>query len=92
MVLLSQFPAQDDYLFLWSWLIYVYSIIVNAPKDPQEAFPNPVLQCVQIRPMNAAPQAGAPDRYRIVLSDIDQFSQGMLATRWYPSKILKVHL
>lgn len=39
----------------------------------------PVCQCVQIKPL-AAQSAGSPDRYRIVLSDIKNFVQSMLAT------------
>lgn len=38
----------------------------------------PICQCVQIKPIVA--QSGAPERYRIVLSDIKNFVQSMLAT------------
>ena len=64
-------------------ILIVCSAIVNAAQNPQAAWPNPVLQCLQIREMKAGPQGG-PTRYRIVLSDIDHFSQGMLATRMAP--------
>lgn len=39
----------------------------------------PVLQCVQVRPL--AGQQGTPDRFRVVFSDINNFVQSMLATR-----------
>ena len=39
----------------------------------------PVLQCVQIKPLVG--QQGATERYRVVFSDIRNFVQSMLATR-----------
>ncbi|KAI9683656.1 MAG: Replication factor A protein 1 [Trizodia sp. TS-e1964] len=49
-------------------------------EDPSQwSFPTPVLQCVQVKPM--AQQSGAPDRYRVVLSDIQNFVQCMLAVQ-----------
>ena len=39
----------------------------------------PVCQCVQIKPL-AAQNPGNPERFRIVLSDIKNFVQSMLAT------------
>ena len=39
----------------------------------------PILQCVQIKPL--AGQQGAQERYRVVFSDIINFVQSMLATR-----------
>lgn len=47
-------------------------------------FPVPVLQCLQIKPLSAPPAAGngAPGtRYRLVLSDIQNYVQCMLATQ-----------
>lgn len=41
--------------------------------------PNPLVQCVQVKPLPA--QAGNPDRYRVVFSDITHFVQAMLATQ-----------
>jgi replication factor A1 len=40
----------------------------------------PVCQCVQIKPLAAQSGTGNPERYRIVLSDIKNFVQSMLAT------------
>lgn len=40
----------------------------------------PVLQCVQIKPMNNANQTG-PERWRVVMSDSINFMQGMLGQR-----------
>ena len=39
---------------------------------------NPVVQCVQIKPIAA--QSGNPERYRVVFSDITNYVQTMLAT------------
>lgn len=41
--------------------------------------PNPVVQCVQVKPLPA--QSGNPERYRVVFSDISHFIQAMLATQ-----------
>lgn len=38
----------------------------------------PLVQCVQVKPIAA--QAGAPERYRVVFSDIQNYVQTMLAT------------
>ncbi|KAL9106501.1 MAG: hypothetical protein Q9227_008480 [Pyrenula ochraceoflavens] len=46
------------------------------PSLPKVA--EPIVQCVQIKPLG--PQQGAPDRYRVVCSDISNFIQCMLAT------------
>ncbi|MCJ1267546.1 Replication factor A protein 1 [Lobaria immixta] len=48
-------------------------------ENPASAVAEPVLQCVQIKPL--AGQQGAAERFRIVLSDIDNFVQCMLATQ-----------
>ncbi|MCJ1429364.1 Replication factor A protein 1 [Sticta canariensis] len=47
--------------------------------NPEGAAPEPVLQCVQIKPL--AGQQGSVERFRVVLSDIDSFVQCMLATQ-----------
>lgn len=49
--------------------------------NPANAAPEPVFQCVQIKPL--AGQQGSAERFRIVLSDIDNFVQCMLATRMF---------
>lgn len=45
----------------------------------------PILQCVQLKPIVPAKTGGgtadAPDRYRVVFSDINNFVQSMLATQ-----------
>lgn len=41
---------------------------------------DPIVQCVQIKPMNS--QNGA-ERYRVVMSDTANFMQGMLGQREY---------
>lgn len=48
---------------------------------------NPVLQCVQIKPL-APRQPNGPERYRVVFSDVRNFVQSMLATRMYNSALL----
>ncbi|KAI1466008.1 replication factor-a protein [Daldinia caldariorum] len=56
--------------------------IFNDPDHVGQLFPVPVLQCLQIKPL--APQQGAagqPERYRVVLSDIRNYVQCMLATQ-----------
>ncbi|KAI9740941.1 MAG: Replication factor A protein 1 [Claussenomyces sp. TS43310] len=52
--------------------------IFNDPDNLQRDFPVPVCQCVQIRPLAA--QGAGSERYRVVLSDIKNFVQSMLAT------------
>jgi hypothetical protein len=56
-----------------------HSAIFNDPEKLRVEYPVPVCQCVQIKPL-AAQTAGAPERFRIVLSDIKNFVQSMLAT------------
>ena len=41
----------------------------------------PVLQCVQVKPLPA--QNGAQERFRVVFSDMRNYVQSMLATRKY---------
>ncbi|KAI2640029.1 replication factor-A protein [Xylaria nigripes] len=59
--------------------------IFNDPDKVDQRFPVPVLQCLQIKPLAAAQQApggGAPqERYRVVLSDVRNYVQCMLATQ-----------
>ncbi|KAI3398201.1 hypothetical protein diail_9678 [Diaporthe ilicicola] len=54
--------------------------IFNDPGRAATQFPVPVLQCLQIKPL-AAQQPGGGERYRIVLSDIENYVQCMLATQ-----------
>ncbi|KAI2625884.1 replication factor-a protein [Hypoxylon sp. NC1633] len=57
--------------------------VFNDPDHVEQRFPVPVLQCLQIKPL--APQQGPaghqPERYRVVLSDIHNYVQCMLATQ-----------
>ncbi|KAI1107135.1 replication factor-a protein [Jackrogersella minutella] len=57
--------------------------IFSDPEHIDQRFPVPVLQCLQIKPL--APQQSAtgqqPERYRVVLSDIRNYVQCMLATQ-----------
>ncbi|KAK8873856.1 Replication factor A protein 1 [Apiospora arundinis] len=48
-----------------------------------QRFPVPVLQCLQIKPLAAQPAGGAAsvERYRVVLSDVRNYVQCMLATQ-----------
>ncbi|KUJ11932.1 replication factor-a protein [Mollisia scopiformis] len=54
--------------------------IFNDPETLQQNFPVPVCQCVQIKALSSSTEGGA-ERYRIVLSDIKNFVQSMLATQ-----------
>ena len=53
--------------------------IFNNEPGGNPAVSQPVLQCVQIKPL-AGGQSTA-ERYRVVFSDIQNFVQSMLATR-----------
>ncbi|KAI0182903.1 replication factor-a protein 1 [Xylaria flabelliformis] len=58
--------------------------IFNDPESAEQRFPVPVLQCLQIKSLAAQPAPGAPaqpERYRVVLSDIRNYVQCMLATQ-----------
>ncbi|RYO92346.1 hypothetical protein DL766_010344 [Monosporascus sp. MC13-8B] len=58
--------------------------IFNDPDHVAQRFPVPVLQCLQIKPLAAQPAAGGagqPERYRVVLSDLSNYVQCMLATQ-----------
>lgn len=55
------------------------SAIFTDPDNVATKFPVPILQCLQIKPLGGQP--GSVDRYRIVLSDINNYVQSMLATQ-----------
>ncbi|KAJ8123240.1 hypothetical protein O1611_g9644 [Lasiodiplodia mahajangana] len=58
--------------------------IFNDPENADQRFPVPVLQCLQIKPLAAQSAPDAPaqqERYRVVLSDIRNYVQCMLATQ-----------
>ncbi|KAI5858167.1 replication factor-a protein [Durotheca rogersii] len=54
--------------------------IFSDGNNAARLFPVPVLQCLQIKPL-AAQGDMQPDRYRVVLSDIRNYIQCMLATQ-----------
>lgn len=60
----------------------LFSAIFNSNEDPNTAISQPILQCVQVKPLVGA--QGAPERFRVVFSDINNFVQSMLATRKHP--------
>ncbi len=47
-------------------------------EDTPGRVQQPLVQCVQVKPIAA--QQGAPERYRVVFSDIQNYVQTMLAT------------
>ncbi|KAL1860486.1 hypothetical protein VTK73DRAFT_7299 [Phialemonium thermophilum] len=56
--------------------------IFNDPQNVNTRFPVPVLQCLQVKTLEAKTATAAPvERYRVVLSDIRNFVQCMLATQ-----------
>ncbi|KAI0445335.1 replication factor-A protein [Xylaria telfairii] len=58
--------------------------IFHDPENVEQRFPVPILQCLQIKPLAAQQAPGAPaqqERYRVVLSDIRNYVQCMLATQ-----------
>jgi replication factor A1 len=59
------------------------SAIFNDPVKLQREWPVPICQCVQIKTLGASGESGAPERYRLVLSDVKNFVQSMLSTRMY---------
>jgi hypothetical protein len=61
-------------------LLSASSAIFNDPDRLQRDFPVPVCQCVQVKTL-ASTTEGQPERYRLVLSDVSNFVQSMLATR-----------
>ncbi|TPX18437.1 uncharacterized protein E0L32_011678 [Thyridium curvatum] len=57
-------------------------LIFTDPDAANTQFPVPVLQCLQIKPLAAQPNAAAgSERYRVVLSDVKNYVQCMLATQ-----------
>lgn len=67
---------------LSTMLTLLFSAIFNSSEDPNTTVSQPVLQCVQVKPLIG--QQGAPERFRVVFSDINNFVQSMLATRKHP--------
>jgi replication factor A1 len=57
------------------------SAVFNDPSNVKTRFPVPVLQCLQIKPLPAQAGTAGGDRYRIVLSDVHNYVQCMLATQ-----------
>ncbi|KAI1778327.1 replication factor-a protein [Hypoxylon cercidicola] len=57
--------------------------IFNDPEHIEQRYPVPVLQCLQIKPLGTQQGAAGqqPERYRVVLSDIHNYVQSMLATQ-----------
>ncbi|KAH0613599.1 uncharacterized protein H6S33_005485 [Morchella sextelata] len=53
--------------------------VFESDIPPDQVVPNPVFQVLQIKPIAAQPNA--PERYRIVFSDTENFIQSMLATQ-----------
>jgi replication factor A1 len=54
----------------------------NDPERANSRFPVPILQCLQIKTLESkAATAGAAERYRVVLSDTQNYVQSMLATQ-----------
>lgn len=47
---------------------------------------NPIVQCVQIKPMAANQQTGQ-ERWRVVFNDSINFIQGMIAIRMYYARL-----
>ncbi|KAI9772109.1 MAG: Replication factor A protein 1 [Geoglossum simile] len=62
--------------------------IFNSEGDLEPHFQSPTLQCVQIRSMTAQPNL--PERFRIVLSDINNYIQTMLASHLAASSVWTV--
>ncbi|KAI9818302.1 MAG: Replication factor A protein 1 [Thelocarpon impressellum] len=56
------------------------SAMFDASADPSAPPAQPVVQCVQIKPLASQAQNG-PERYRVVFSDVNNFVQSMLATQ-----------
>ncbi|KAG9244496.1 putative RFA1 protein [Calycina marina] len=54
--------------------------IFNENSNLENRFPVPVFQCVQIKKLGSQGDSN-PERYRIVLSDVSNFVQSMLATQ-----------
>ncbi|TVY35706.1 Replication factor A protein [Lachnellula subtilissima] len=54
--------------------------IFNEPSTLNRDYPVPICQVVQIKTLGSQTE-GTPERYRLVLSDVQNFVQSMLATR-----------
>ncbi|RDL37865.1 putative single-stranded DNA-binding protein 68k chain [Venustampulla echinocandica] len=54
--------------------------IFNDPDNVARNFPVPICQCVQIKALGSTGE-NPSERYRLVLSDVDNFVQSMLATQ-----------
>ncbi|KAI9849764.1 MAG: Replication factor A protein 1 [Thelocarpon superellum] len=54
--------------------------IFNAGTETDANALQPVLQCLQIKPL-ASQQQNGPERFRVVFSDVNNFAQSMLATQ-----------
>ena len=60
----------------------MHSAIFNDPDRAATQFPVPVLQCLQIKPLEGRGGGGpGTERYRIVVSDMRNYIQCMLATQ-----------
>ena len=61
---------------------FLSSVIFSDPEKGKEQFPVPIFQCLQVKPLgNQQPGGTGGERYRVVLSDMDQYVQTMLATQ-----------
>ncbi|AEO62348.1 uncharacterized protein THITE_2106430 [Thermothielavioides terrestris NRRL 8126] len=55
--------------------------IYNDPDRAAKQFPVPVLQCLQLKTLEGKGPGGGAQRYRVILSDIRNYVQCMLATQ-----------
>ncbi|KAI5776609.1 hypothetical protein EDC01DRAFT_625059 [Geopyxis carbonaria] len=62
--------------------VNTFKTVFGTQQPPEQVVPNPILQVLMVK--RIAPQPGAPERYRIVLSDSVNFIQAMLATQANP--------
>jgi replication factor A1 len=53
--------------------------IADTPPENLDSIGTPILQCCSIKAINGAP--GAPQRFRVVFNDTNNFIQGMIATQ-----------
>ncbi|KAM7201495.1 hypothetical protein V8F33_003319 [Rhypophila sp. PSN 637] len=58
-----------------------FEAIFNQPERAASLFPVPLLQVLQIKTLDAKSSGAATERYRLVLSDIRNYVQCMLATQ-----------
>lgn len=68
----------DDAYLVCQQLISILSAIFDDTKDQIK---EPIVQCVQIKPLPSQP--GIDERYRAVFSDIANYVQTMLASRMW---------